>query len=628
MLSPDQILGGFALVIVLALGCELVAARTRLPAIVLLLPAGFIAGAITDTTHPALLFGDTFEPVFVSLGVGLILFEAGLRLRFDELEGDARRVVLLLIPIALAVTAAGVALAVRLLFSLGWGSSIVIGAVLVVSGPTVVLPLLAYVRPTDSVRTILKWEGVLIDPIGALVGVIAFTAVLNSPGRSFSVHPEDLLLSLTVGISFGLIGAAVLFALLGGIQRASPKQSVAAALMVVTAAVAGADLIRQDSGFAAATIMGIALTNQRTLDVSSVLEFEGTVVQLLIGVLFVLISASVAPSTVSSLVGDGIALIAVMVLIVRPLAVALGTFRSSLTRNERMFMGWLAPRGIVAAATASAFGPALAKAGISGAQDVLPICFIAIFGTVAVYGLTAAPVARKLGVAGQSTKASVLVIGGHGWARQLAAALEDAGVPTRVWTWKAAELRAAREAGLTGLERLAVDVEAREAQLEEITDVLLLTSNDGFNALMAVELHRELGDDHVFRLPAGEMRDQVPAYARGRTLFGLKGNILFAEHLTYDELTRRFHDGAQLIQMPANRLPEVDLPSDHMRLLFAISPAGDLHIVTAVPGAGPSPEDATIWLAGGPARWAAGEASEAAIRPAGEGSEAAAGPVV
>jgi NhaP-type Na+/H+ or K+/H+ antiporter len=607
MLSPDQILGGFALVIVLALGCELVAARTRLPAIVLLLPAGFIAGAITSDTHPALLFGNTFEPVFVSLGVGLILFEAGLRLRFDELEGDARRVVPVLITTGLVVTSVGVTFAVRLLFGLGWGSSIVIGAVLVVSGPTVVLPLLAFVRPTDRVRTILKWEGVLIDPIGALVGVIAFTAVLNSPGKAFSFHPEDLLVSVAVGLLSGLLGAWILLALLGGIQRASPKQSVAAALMVVTAAVAGADLLREDSGFVAATAMGIVLTNQRTLDVSSVLEFEGTVVQLLIGVLFVLISASVAPSTISSLIGDGVALTAVMVLVIRPLAVWLGTLRSSLTWPERGFMGWLAPRGIVAAATASAFGPALAKAGIPDAQKVLPICFIAIFGTVAVYGLTAAPVGRRLGVAGKSTKASVLVMGGQGWARRLAAALEEAGVPTRVWTWKAAELRAAREAGLTGLERLAVDVEAREAQLEDITDVLLLTSNDGFNALMAVELHRELGDDHVSRLAAAEMRDRVPAYARNRTLFGQKGNILFAEHLTYDELTRHFNDGAELVQLPPNSVPETDMPTDHMRLLFAISPAGDLHIVTSVPGRGPSPGDTTIWLA----------TSEAGFRPAG-----------
>lgn len=347
--------------------------------------------------------------------------------------------------------------------------------------------------------------------------MITFTAVLGSAGRIPAFHPAELLVSVAVGLVSGLLGAALLWALLKWIQRASPKQSIAAALMVVTAALAGADLIREDSGFVAATVMGMVLANQRTLDVSSVLEFEGTVVQLLIGVLFILISASVKPSTVSSLLPEGVALIAVMVLIIRPLVVALGTYRSPLSRAERTFMGWLAPRGIVAAATASAFGPALAKAGISGAGKIVPICFIAIFGTVAVYGLTAAPLARGLGLAGSGTKVSVLVVGGHVWARKVAGALGEAGVRTRLWTWKADEQAAVRAAGLSEIERLAVEFEAREAQLEDITDVLLLTESDGFNALMAIELHRELGNDHVYRLSAAEMRDRVqrmPGVAR------------------------------------------------------------------------------------------------------------------
>jgi len=154
-MSTDQILLGLGLVIVLALACELVAARTRLPAIVLLLPVGFVAGAVTNDVHPNALFGATFQPL-VSLAVGLILFEAALRLRFDELREGARRVVVRLVLVGTVVTGIGVAVAVKLLFSLGWGSSVVLGAILVVSGPTVVLPLLEFVRPPDRVRSILK----------------------------------------------------------------------------------------------------------------------------------------------------------------------------------------------------------------------------------------------------------------------------------------------------------------------------------------------------------------------------------------------------------------------------------------------------------------------------------------
>ena len=170
-----------------------------------------------------------------------------------------------------------------------------------------------------------------------------------------------------------------------------PRQSIAAALLTVVAAVVAADLIREDAGFVAATTMGVVLANQRRLDVSRVLEFQGNVVQLLIGVLFVLISASVTPASVKPLIAGSLGVIAVMVLLIRPLATALGTRGSTLGRPERMFIAWLAPRGIVAAATASSFGPALAKAGVSGANKILPVAFMAIFGTVAIYGLTVVP---------------------------------------------------------------------------------------------------------------------------------------------------------------------------------------------------------------------------------------------
>src|SRR4051795_5241430 len=217
--SANEILAGLGLVIVLAVGSQLLADRFRLPAIVLLLPAGFVAGALTDDVHPDALFGAAFQPI-VSLGVGLILFEAGLRLRFDELAGGVRAVVARLIPAGVIVSGAGVAVAVKLLFGLDWGVSIVLGAVLVVSGPTVVLPLLAFVRPTDRVRSVLKWEGVLIDPIGALLGVVVFHAVKAGAGGERPFHFGGMLGSLGVGLVAGAIGAAALWLLLRGIQRA------------------------------------------------------------------------------------------------------------------------------------------------------------------------------------------------------------------------------------------------------------------------------------------------------------------------------------------------------------------------------------------------------------------------
>jgi hypothetical protein len=220
----------------------------------------------------------------------------------------------------------------------------------------------------------------------------------------------------------------------------------------------------------------------------------------------------------------------------------------------------------VAAATASAFGLQLAQAGVDGADDILPIAFIAIFGTVVLYGLTAAPLARVLGLAGAG-EGVVLVVGGNAWARAIAGALKSAGLGVRLWTGRSDEQAAAREEGLAaGNARLGVDVASREEELEEVTDALLMTESDDFNALAAYELRQELGRDHVYRLPPrGDLLDLVPAYAEGKILFG--------KDATFSELTRRFDAGAQLVEVAGDR--------DGVTPLFILDDRGKLTIVTS-----------------------------------------------
>jgi NhaP-type Na+/H+ or K+/H+ antiporter len=591
VLSTNSILLGLGLAIVLAIGSRLFADRFGLPAIVVLLPVGFAAGAITDDVHPDKLFGATFTPL-VDLGVGLILFEAGLRLRFQELGGGTRKVVVRLISIGSLLTLAGVTAAAKLIFGLSWGVSAVLGAILVVSGPTVVLPLLAFVRPSERVRSVLKWEGTLIDPIGALLGVIAFNAVLQGAAGDRPFHPGEMTLSLAIGLAVGLAGAALLGLLLAKLQRSAPGHAVGAALMVVAAVVVGADLLREDSGFVSAAVMGIAMANQEQLDVSRILEFHGTLVSLLIGMLFVLISASVEPSQVSSVLAEGLGLIAVIVLVIRPLVVALAAWRSPLTIPERAFVTWMAPRGIVAAATASAFGLSLTRAGVDGADQILPIAFVVIFGTVVLYGLTAAPVARLLGVAGAAAPV-VLVVGGHAWARKIAQALTAAGLRVRVWTSSPSEQAAARESGLeVSRVPLGVDVESREAELEEVSDALLLTASDDFNALAAYELRQELGAGRVCRLPPFEdSSEPTPAYAEGA--------LLFADRLTFGELSRRFEAGADLVEVAPDLRSDSQPLANELIPLFHIAEDGGLRVVTAGAPMKTHPGERVICLATG-----------------------------
>jgi NhaP-type Na+/H+ or K+/H+ antiporter len=539
VLSTNQLLLGIGLVLVLAVGSQLLARTLRLPAIVVLLPVGFVAGILTKDVQPSYLLGPLFQP-FVSVAVGVILFEAGLRLSFRDVTPRIRPVVVRLVSIGLPLTWLAVAGSGALLFSgLGGDVPLLIGAILVVSGPTVVLPLLGHIRPARDVRSVLKWEGVLIDPLGALLGVVVFNVART--GGSSGWQTGALLLSLLVGGTIGAIGAAVLWRWLPRVQRLAPRQMISVTLALTIAALVAADLIRDDTGFLAILLMGVFLANQRTIDVRQAVEFHETLVQLLIGVLFVMIAASVSPSDLNHVLLPSLGLVAIIVLVVRPAVVALSTWRSKLDGRERAFLGWMPPRGIVAGATASAFAVELAAAHVQGAHKILPIVFVVILGTVVIYGVSGRPVAQQLRMAGKKGTL-VLIVGGHEPARAIGAALKTAGVGVRLWAGPSAQ-PAARAAGLDADRgRILVDSLNREAELEEVTDALLLSRSDDFNALAASELRADLGHGHVYRI-APDPREpdlQPPAGA---------GDILGPEALTLDELTRRLDNGARFVEI-------------------------------------------------------------------------------
>jgi NhaP-type Na+/H+ or K+/H+ antiporter len=539
-LSSNALLLGLGLVLLLAVGSQLLARLLRIPAIVVLLPVGFVAGILTKDVQPDDLLGPLYQP-FVSVSVGVILFEAGLRLSFRDITPRVRPVVVRLVTIGALLTWLGVSGAVALFFSgLGSGVPFLIGAILVVSGPTVVLPLLAYIRPTPDVRSVLKWEGVLIDPLGALLAVTVFAVV-----RTGSWQPGAMLISLAVGALVGGIGAALLWLLLTRVQKLAPRQVVLVTLALAVAALVAADLIRDDAGFAATLLMGGFLANQRRIEVAPTIEFHETVVQLLIGALFVMIAASVSPADVESVLGSALALVAVMVLVIRPAVVALVSWRSELSSRERALVGWMDPRGIVAGATASAFGLQLASNHVAGADRVLPIVFVAIFGTVLIYGLTSPLVARRLGVAG-AEGTLVLIVGGHEVARAVASALKRAGIGVRMWAGPAAQREAAQAEGLDARPgRMLVDSLSRETELEEITDAVLMSRSDDFNALAAAQLRGELGHGHVYRIaPDPAEPDLLPP--------ATDAGILGPNELTFEELGRRLAHGARIVVIPGD----------------------------------------------------------------------------
>lgn len=398
----DAQLVGLAAVVVLAVAGQVLATRLRVPSILVLLILGLVAGPVTGLLDPDALLGDLIFPV-VSLAVSIILFEGGLLLNLDELRGDTSTVVRRLLTVGVPVTALSGALVARYVLGISTPMAALLGAILTVSGPTVVLPLLRFIHPIERVEITLKWEGIFVDAIGAALTVFAFEAVrvtgdAPSPPEAFL----QVLLTLFIGGVLGVIGAFVLVLVLDSDIVDAPIEP-AVTIMVVVAAFVAANLVRPESGLFTAIIMGIALANQHRIAVDRIAEFKETLGMLLTGALFILLSARLDLQSLLDELPSALALTAIMVVVVRPVSVALASVGSDFSRSERGMIAWMYPRGIVAAATASLFAFELGEADVADVERLVPLTFLVILLTVTIYGLTGGPMARLLGVVRDST---------------------------------------------------------------------------------------------------------------------------------------------------------------------------------------------------------------------------------
>jgi NhaP-type Na+/H+ or K+/H+ antiporter len=598
-MTTNQVLIGIGLIVVLAVGSQVLASRLRIPALIILLPAGFIAGAVTSDVSPVRLLGGAFQPL-VSLAVAVILYDAGLGLDLSKIPAHhrgwvVRRLIILGVPITWAFGATFAAL----LLGMSHGAAVMIGAILVVSGPTVVLPLLGFVRPTDNLRQVLAWEGSLIDPVGAILGAVVYAAVLAGARKGPFYLIGQFLASAAVGLAGAAVGVTLLWFLLvklrlGGVLETSAQ------LACVIGVAAACDVVRDDAGLVAAVLMGLALANGHRFDVPARRRFFETLVQLIIGLLFVSISALVTPSSVEHVIWPTLGLVAVLVLVTRPLVAFLSTWRSDLTRGEREFTGWMAPRGIVAAATASTFAGGLVSHHVGGAAKILPVTFLVIVATVAIYGLTAVPVARRLGVTRPATTRPVL-IGKEGWVIDLGRVLAQAGLDVLIWGGSNEHREQIKQAGLepvpTELLQTAVSSGGR---IEGVTTALLLTSQDDFNALASMLL-KDSFDDGVYRLGSATPGHDVVGPSVG-------GEVLFGRQLNRAELVRRFGTGSHVQACAADGA----VPSGH-DLLFVVRADG--HLVPATSTSKPAARHGDTMILLTPATTSAGTQQDAEPGP-------------
>ncbi|MFD4857347.1 cation:proton antiporter [Streptomyces atratus] len=564
-MTANQVLVGVGLIVVLAVGSQLLASRLRVPALLILLPVGFITGALTDNVNPEKLLGVAFSPL-VSLAVAVILYDAGLGLDIKRLQGHTRRIVVRLIWLGALLTWVSAALFAVPVLNMSKGAAVMLGAILVVSGPTVVGPLLNFVRPTERLQRVLIWEGSLIDPVGGLLAALVFHGIVAGERQGIGSRLAEFSAGTAVGVVGGVVGACVLWLLLRHV-RLSEELTTSVQLAAVIGIAAACDALRDDSGLISAVVMGMAMANLPDLDIPARRPFLDTLVSLIIGLLFISISATVTPASLRHVVLPALALVALLVLAIRPLVALVATAGTDVRGGERWFIGWMAPRGIVAAATASTFSATLVTQGIDGAERILPATFLVIVATVMLYGLTAFPVARRLGVL-RPARSRPLLVGGAPWAVDLGRALSSAGLDVLMWAGAGRQRARIEAAGLPlAPGELLVAATGAGAELEGITGVLLLTEDDDFNALASMTL-RESVEGPVHRLgPPADSQGVMAPYTGGEALFGAG--------LTGPELARRYEAGARVV---AHRVDGA-VPAGY-NVLFVVRPDGRLAPVT------------------------------------------------
>jgi NhaP-type Na+/H+ or K+/H+ antiporter len=506
-----------------------------LPGIVIMLAAGLLFGPILGIVHPMRDIGPIASNL-VSLAVAVILFEGGLTLDFRKL-GDARAGVFRLVLIGAPVGWLLSALALHYVAGLSWASSTVFGGIMIVTGPTVIAPLLRQARLAGRPAKLLQWEAILADPLGALAAVFAFGIVLISAD---TIDFESAALHFVLGTVFsGLLGLAVGYLVARGFRLGwVPEYMKVPVLFVVLLGVfALSDSVMHESGLLAVTIMGVVIANADLPSFEELRRFKEHATILLVSGVFILLSASMDFASLEHLNWRAIALILSIILIVRPLTVLISLIGTKLPRNEKILIASTGPRGVVLVAVAGLFSQRLVEAGVEDGAVVAPLAFALVLATVVLHGFSLAPFARKLGLAGETLQ-GVILVGGSRFTTGLAEALKKIGMPVVVSDANRTRLLGARQ---LGIDIFYGDIlsEAAEHQVELLSysTIITATDNDAYNTLVATDFGPEFGRANcwqIARTGSESARNALPTQLGGRS---------FAAGRTYEQLEAMMADG-------------------------------------------------------------------------------------
>ncbi|SMO78444.1 sodium/proton antiporter, CPA1 family [Thalassovita litoralis] len=517
-----------ALVGVLGVGAQFLAWRMQMPAIVLMLVAGIIAGPVTGFLDPARDIGPLVGPI-ISIAVAIILFEGGLTLDRAKLM-DAAKGVRRLVFVGAPLGWLSSALALHYAAGLDWQTSAVFGGIMIVTGPTVIAPLLRQAKLSRRPAALLQWEAIVNDPIGALAAVLAFEVVMVRSTASSGWHATQ---ELVLGIALaGAAGAAAGYGLATAFRRGWVPEYMKVPVLFATllAVFAATDSVLHESGLLAVTVMGVVIANAGLPSYAEILRFKEHATVLLVSGVFILLAASLDFAMLGQLTWRAALFVGAVVLLARPLTVILSLIGTGLPWREKALIALTGPRGVVLVAVAGLFGERLAALGVADGALVAPLAFVLVTATVVLHGFTLKPLAQALGLAGGDAP-GILLVGGSAWSTALAEALQKAKVEVLIADMNRGRLQAARHAGIsTFYGDILSEAAEHNLELARFTRLVALTDNDAYNTLVTTDLAPEYGRDNVFQL--ARAKENQARYALPATL----GGRVFAQGKSLEDL--------------------------------------------------------------------------------------------
>lgn len=537
----DSSLTLITLILVTGIACQWLSWRVKLPSIIFLLTCGVLAGPLLKWLNPDQLLGDLLFP-FVSLSVAVILFEGSLTLRFSDIPG-LEKVIRNMITFGVLISWGITTVATHLLLNFSLELSFLFGAIMVVTGPTVIMPMIRTIRPKERIANVLQWEGILIDPIGAILAVLTYEIIVAG-GMQGGVTAGALVFGkiLLIGCFFG-VGAGHLFSTLIRNHWIPKYLNNIVSLALVCGVFALSDLLEAESGLLSVTIMGLWLANVKDLVLDDLLDFKESLSLLLISVLFILLAARMDLQGFLALGWPALGVFAVIQFLVRPLSIHLCAIGSKLSMPERHLLAWIAPRGIVAAAIAALFSIKLESLGYENAAQLVPLTFMVIIGTVLLQSATAGPLARRLKVADPEPR-GFLIVGANSVARALAEALRENGFRTLLTDQNWAEVRDAKMQGFQAYWGNPVSEHAeRYINLVGIGHLLAVTPNTELNVLSAHFYRLEFEPNCIYTI-----RNLPPESRKTaeKSEFKFGGRFLFDDEMTFQELKHQITKGAEI----------------------------------------------------------------------------------